>query len=57
MRDLAKMRRGACRSPLSTRACFVSPLLRARQTAEALGLADPILDPRLMEQNWGAGKG
>jgi probable phosphoglycerate mutase len=36
---------------------YASPMLRARQTAEALGLADPILDARLMEQNWGAWEG
>jgi len=36
---------------------FSSPLLRARQTAEALGLAAPILDARLMEQNWGNWEG
>ncbi len=30
---------------------------RARQTAEALGLADPISDARLMEQNWGRWEG
>jgi probable phosphoglycerate mutase len=32
-------------------------MLRARQTAKAMGLANPILDPRLMEQNWGAWEG
>jgi broad specificity phosphatase PhoE len=36
---------------------FVSPSRRARQTAEALGLADGIWDPRLMEQNWGEWEG
>jgi broad specificity phosphatase PhoE len=36
---------------------FASPLLRARQTAEALDLAAPILDARLMEQNWGQWEG
>jgi probable phosphoglycerate mutase len=36
---------------------FSSPLLRARQTAEALALADPVLDARLMEQNWGRWEG
>ena len=36
---------------------YASPMLRARQTAQALGLADPILDARLMEQNWGAWEG
>lgn len=36
---------------------FSSPMLRARQTAEALGFADPVLDARLMEQNWGQWEG
>jgi broad specificity phosphatase PhoE len=36
---------------------YASPLLRARQTARALGLADAVLDARLMEQNWGAWEG
>jgi probable phosphoglycerate mutase len=36
---------------------YASPLLRARQTAEALGLKNPILDARLMEQNWGRWEG
>lgn len=36
---------------------FSSPMLRARQTAQALGLADPVFDARLMEQNWGRWEG
>lgn len=36
---------------------YASPMLRARQTAEALGLADPVLDARLVEQNWGVWEG
>jgi probable phosphoglycerate mutase len=36
---------------------FSSPLRRARETAEALGLAAPTLDARLMEQNWGRWEG
>ena len=36
---------------------FASPMLRARQTARALGLADPVLDARLMEQDWGVWEG
>jgi len=36
---------------------YASPLLRTRQTAEALGLPSPIYDPRLMEQNWGVWEG
>jgi broad specificity phosphatase PhoE len=52
---LAKM--AALRLPLSATRVYASPLLRTRQTAEALGLAAPIFDARLMEQNWGAWEG
>ena len=40
-----------------TARAFVSPLRRARQTAEALGLSEPVWDARLMEQNWGRWEG
>jgi|GraSoiStandDraft_4_1057263.scaffolds.fasta_scaffold761427_1 probable phosphoglycerate mutase len=36
---------------------FASPLIRAQQTAAALGLAVGALDARLMEQNWGRWEG
>ena len=36
---------------------FVSPKLRARQTAALLGLENPKLDARLAEQNWGSWEG
>lgn len=36
---------------------YVSPLRRARQTAELLGFANAQLDARLMEQNWGSWEG
>jgi len=36
---------------------YCSPKLRARQTAECLGLLDPIYDERLVEQNWGEWEG
>ncbi|NIK88116.1 putative phosphoglycerate mutase [Rhizomicrobium palustre] len=36
---------------------YCSPKLRARQTAECLGFTDPILDARLIEQNWGQWEG
>ena len=52
---LAKM--ASLRLPFSAPRLYASPLLRARQTVEALGLKDPVLDPRLMEQNWGAWEG
>jgi len=45
------------RLPFSFARSYSSPMLRARQTAEALGLADPVLDARLMEQNWGIWEG
>lgn len=47
----------ARRLPFGFPRIFASPMLRARQTAKALGLADPLLDARLMEQNWGAWEG
>jgi broad specificity phosphatase PhoE len=52
---LAKM--AALRLPIATPRVYSSPMLRTRQTAEALGLKDPILDARLMEQNWGVWEG
>lgn len=52
---LAKME--GLRLPFSFPRVYASPMLRARQTAEALGLATPKLDARLMEQNWGAWEG
>jgi broad specificity phosphatase PhoE len=36
---------------------YASPLTRARQTAAALQLPEPVLDARLMEQNWGSWEG
>ena len=36
---------------------FVSPQLRARQTAELLGIKNPTIDARLREQNWGHWEG
>jgi probable phosphoglycerate mutase len=50
-------RMASLRLPLSAPRLFASPLLRARQTVEALGLKQPVLDARLMEQNWGAWEG
>jgi probable phosphoglycerate mutase len=45
------------RVPLSASRIFASPMRRTQQTAEALGLAAPILDARLMEQDWGRWEG
>jgi len=36
---------------------YTSPLLRAVQTAQALGVVRPIMVPRLMEMRWGAWEG
>lgn len=36
---------------------YCSPLLRARQTAELLGLKDVLLEPALIEMNWGDWEG
>lgn len=36
---------------------FSSPKLRARQTANLLGLKNPKLDARIVEQNWGGWEG
>ncbi len=36
---------------------FCSPKLRARQTAQLLGLINPTIDDRLAEQNWGSWEG
>ena len=36
---------------------YCSPKLRARQTAELLGLQNPIFDERLVEQAWGEWEG
>ena len=57
--DIGNARMSALRLPaaLSTTRAFSSPLLRARQTAGAIGLAEPVLDARLMEQNWGRWEG
>jgi broad specificity phosphatase PhoE len=45
------------RLPITVTRIYASPMLRTRQTARALRLEDPILDPRLMEQNWGVWEG
>ena len=54
---LAKMKALSPPPSFENARAFASPLLRARQTAEALGLGEPALDPRLMEQNWGRWEG
>jgi probable phosphoglycerate mutase len=55
--DAGLARMAALRLPLAITRVYVSPMLRTRQTAEALGLPAPIHDARLMEQNWGVWEG
>lgn len=52
---LAQM--AALRLPFVMPRAFASPALRARQTADALGLTHVISDERLVEQNWGRWEG
>jgi len=52
---LSKM--AALRLPLRVTRVYASPMLRTRQTVEALGLCEPFCDARLMEQNWGSWEG
>jgi probable phosphoglycerate mutase len=40
-----------------TARAFVSPLGRARETAQLLGLRNPIIDARLSEHHWGEWEG
>jgi broad specificity phosphatase PhoE len=47
----------ALRVPFPAARIFTSPMQRTRQTAQAMGLGDPVLDARLMEQNWGRWEG
>lgn len=52
---LARM--AALRLPFTFPHVYCSPLLRARQTAQALRLDNPVLDDRLREQHWGDWEG
>jgi probable phosphoglycerate mutase len=54
---LEKMRRLRPPPPFDQARVYASPMVRARQTAEAMGLAAPLLDERLVEQNWGRWEG
>jgi len=54
---IAKMQGLLPPPPFGEARVFVSTSRRARQTAEALGLADATWDARLMEQNWGDWEG
>jgi broad specificity phosphatase PhoE len=55
--DAGIARMSSLRLPLIFQRSYSSPLLRARQTAEALHLPDVVLDARLMEQHWGIWEG
>ncbi len=55
--EAGRAKMAGLRLPLVHPRLYTSPMLRARQTAQALGLGDPIFDARLMEQNWGAWEG
>jgi len=52
---LLKMQR--LRVPFAAARIFSSPMQRTRQTAKAMGLENPVLDARLMEQHWGGWEG
>ncbi|HVZ27343.1 MAG TPA: histidine phosphatase family protein [Rhizomicrobium sp.] len=45
------------RVPFAAQRVFSSPMKRTQQTAKAMGLENPILDARLMEQHWGRWEG
>jgi probable phosphoglycerate mutase len=54
---LAKMQAQRLPEEFAAARLYCSPLTRARQTVAALGLAEPLLDARLMEQHWGDWEG
>jgi probable phosphoglycerate mutase len=54
---LAKMASLLPPAGFDTARVYCSPKLRAVQTAACLGLVDPILDVRLVEQSWGDWEG
>src|SRR4051812_39935950 len=54
---ITKMRTLALPSTFADAHVYASPLLRARQTVEAMGLGEATLDARLMEQHWGTWEG
>ena len=55
--DAGLARMAALALPFAFPRVYASPMLRARQTAGALCLSEPVLDARLMEQNWGTWEG
>jgi probable phosphoglycerate mutase len=55
--DDGRAKMAALRLPFVPARAYASPKLRARQTAEALGLSDVRFDARLVEQHWGRWEG
>jgi probable phosphoglycerate mutase len=55
--DAGLARMTGLRLPFEFPRRFASTMTRARQTAAALRLDEPVLDARLMEQNWGQWEG
>jgi len=57
--DEGRSKMAALRAPpeFETARAFSSPLSRARETARLLGLTDIIVDPRLLEHDWGDWQG
>lgn len=55
--DAGRARMAGLRLPFTFPRVYSSPLLRARQTAQALGLDSLMLDDRLREQHWGDWEG
>jgi probable phosphoglycerate mutase len=55
--DAGRAKMAGLRLPFAVARVYASPKLRARQTAEALGLADVRHDDRLVEQHWGRWEG
>jgi broad specificity phosphatase PhoE len=44
-------------APFDTCACLTSPLARARETAALLGRADAVIEPAVIEMDWGGYEG
>ena len=55
--DAGRAKMAGLRLPFGVARVYASPKLRARQTAEALGLSDMRHDDRLVEQHWGRWEG
>jgi probable phosphoglycerate mutase len=55
--EAGRRKMAGLRLPFSPARVYASPQLRARQTAEALGLTEAEFDARLVEQHWGRWEG